>query len=203
MVSTKSISQFGLQFQYWIWTKIVILVVHYFKVQFSHFLTSFWKFSCTDIKKVFFRSYRGSKISHLLVMQLEIFSPYICYCQGDCVFLWKGIQLTYLLSNYTMDYELTFWFVSKCNTHLAETKTNNYRIIFLEFFRYGNFVTQYLSISWCEYVLHFIYYAFLTTHRHVGKYWDRINLTDDWVYYRSFLSVPDQPQFTVCLSIVI
>ena len=44
---------------------------------------------------------------------------------------------------------------------------------------------------------------FLTTHRHVGKYWDRINLTDDWVYYRSFLSVPDQPQFTVCLSIVI
>ena len=108
-----------------------------------------------------------------------------------------------LLSNYTMDYELTFWFVSKCNTHLAETKTNNYRIIFLEFFRYGNFVTQYLSISWCEYVLHFIYYAFLTTHRHVGKYWDRINLTDDWVYYRSFLSVPDQPQFTVCLYIVI
>ena len=62
------------------------------------------------------------------------------YTTGVCPDFFET-DVTYLLSSYTMDYELTFRLVSKCNTHLAETKTYNPRITLLEFFRYDIFVT--------------------------------------------------------------
>ena len=41
----------------------------------AQILLTWWKFSWVDIKTIFRRSDLGSKISHLLVVQLEMFSP--------------------------------------------------------------------------------------------------------------------------------
>ena len=48
---------------------------------FLHFLTNLWKFSWADIKKIIYSSDLESKIYHVLVVQLEIFSHF-CYLLG-------------------------------------------------------------------------------------------------------------------------